>query len=1380
MGDGVGQAVARTGLTIAGTFAGAALGGPFGAFAGSIIGTALGGLLFPVPSTTVSVGRIDDLKVTTSSYGNPIPWVYGTGRIGGTYIWAEDVIENVVKQTESGKGGGGTVTKTYYYSANFAVLLCRSEDVADLGVEKVLQVFADGKLIVDFTTTSGPVFSSTYVTDQNSPYDTGTIRIYLGGESQQPDSLLESKLGVGTTPAFRGYCYLVFEDMPLGDFGNRIPQITATVSTNATGAFPKQDILTGSAGNPDLAFWFPDRVRILVDGAKIYSTQTGTLITTYSYSDGEDPPGVGPGPTYIDQFGFMYAVSLISGDVGDTLFMYEGDTGKLFGRSTSGTLQTSMRTNEDIRSFGSIIAPRVCVCNGTTNDVWIGKQPLTIPPEFAFGSIAEVNKYDITDYIAGASLGGTEVFDSQILATDADGICYILGTKSSDTIIIELDITSGLPNTSYTISGRTDVEFMTYCQVTDSLIMLASNKDLLKFDLATQTLVSTVANAGDQQNGGIFETDIIDGVVWLQTNVAGNSYRRFNTRDMTTDITITPTTGWSLDSGNHTPLYDPINNALIVADGVGNAQYVQIFLDRALGGSETVQAIVENITASTEVGLTVATDIDASELTDTLPFFVVGERTQAGSAIEQLASVFFFDPVEIEEKIFFPKRGKATVATLTDTNDLGAVEELGDEEVLIYSRTKESDLTFRFELNYMDLLTDYQAAVQEAHRNYDVARTRRSKSSNVPMALDNDEARRRAEISLHREWIERTEYAFKVNIEHIRLDPGDNIIATIGANSHVITIKTTELGANFIYECTGIGFPIATVAEADAILAGIYTLSDTLGAASDGFTAQTIGLVNPTQMELLDIPLLRDQDDGPGFYIAARGITPDTSWNGAFIWRSPDGATYDEFLFYPPDRVAVIGSAATILADQVRWTVWDDDSTVQVSFPVVGAPSSSTDLGVLNGANYFLIGDEIIGAVTVVDDGGGKYTLSRLLRGRLGTDWATGTHVLSERVVILTSSVLIHTGTRVQIGDDDVAYFYKALTANGLASNVIPKSFTWIGRTLMPYGPAAPSGVKSGNDWSLAATRRTRIDGQWRDNVDVPLAEDSEAYELDIMDSVGTTVVRPVTGLSTPAYTYAEADIKTDFGDPLPSLYPKYELTTKWYQVSAAVGRGLAKTTTHLDVPFIPDPNPESVLLVSNLIADPPIDGGPNEHVFTANNVSVSTTIKRWQNFNLASGSASNLAVSDHADWDFLANEFTIEIWVYWTALGASVDGLANHGTTSPNRSWLFQWDNSPANLEFAYSTNGTSWNFHRTSFTPTLNTWHYLAVDRDSSNDLRLYIDNTNPLTNNIGADSFFATSTSLDMLRAITGVLGGIRISDIARKAGVVGAPDLPFPNP
>jgi len=160
------------------------------------------------PGQTREGARLTSSTLTTSTEGAGIPRLYGRYRLGGQIIWATEFDETVTTETTEVEGGGkGTPsqsveTTTYSYSISLAIAFAEGHPDAQLS-----RVWADGKE-VDL---SGLVF-----------------RFYPGSETQTPDPLIQS-LQSTPVPAYRGVCYVVVEDMPLEEFGNRVPQITAEV-----------------------------------------------------------------------------------------------------------------------------------------------------------------------------------------------------------------------------------------------------------------------------------------------------------------------------------------------------------------------------------------------------------------------------------------------------------------------------------------------------------------------------------------------------------------------------------------------------------------------------------------------------------------------------------------------------------------------------------------------------------------------------------------------------------------------------------------------------------------------------------------------------------------------------------------------------------------------------------------------------------------------------------------------------------------------------------------------------------------------------------------------------------------------------------------------
>jgi hypothetical protein len=116
-------------------------------------------------------------------------------------------------------------------------------------------------------------------------------------------------------------------------------------------------------------------------------------------------------------------------------------------------------------------------------------------------------------------------------------------------------------------------------------------------------------------------------------------------------------------------------------------------------------------------------------------------------------------------------------------------------------------------------------------------------------------------------------------------------------------------------------------------------------------------------------------------------------------------------------------------------------------------------------------------------------------------------------------------------------------------------AFTNEAASLKPYAPVHVRGSRNGGgDVTITWVRRTRYSGEWRDLVDVPLNEASEAYEVDMLDGDGQAV-RTLASLS-PSVVYAAADQTTDFGAPQGAV------EVAGYQLSAAVGRGFAGRAT--------------------------------------------------------------------------------------------------------------------------------------------------------------------------------------------------------------------------
>ncbi|MEA2943247.1 MAG: hypothetical protein QOD09_3776 [Bradyrhizobium sp.] len=235
-------------LSVAGAAAGAVF-GPAGAIVGRIAGALVGNIidkkLFGPGDQNVVGPRLADLDVMASTEGAPIPRVYGRARLAGQVIWATQ-LEEVVSNTTTSSGGKGhlvsgprTTTTTYSYFGNFAVGLCEGV------IGGVGRIWADGK-----------------------PLDlTGkTIRVHRGTEDQAVDDLILAKEGANNSPAYRGLAYVVFERLPLADFGNRIPQLSFEIIRPVGRLEPMVRAVTLIPGTTEFGYETSALVSILAPG----------------------------------------------------------------------------------------------------------------------------------------------------------------------------------------------------------------------------------------------------------------------------------------------------------------------------------------------------------------------------------------------------------------------------------------------------------------------------------------------------------------------------------------------------------------------------------------------------------------------------------------------------------------------------------------------------------------------------------------------------------------------------------------------------------------------------------------------------------------------------------------------------------------------------------------------------------------------------------------------------------------------------------------------------------------------------------------------------------------------------------------------------------
>lgn len=481
-------------------------------------------------------------------------------------------------------------------------------------------------------------------------------------------------------------------------------------------------------------------------------------------------------------------------------------------------------------------------------------------------------------------------------------------------------------------------------------------------------------------------------------------------------------------------------------------------------------------------------------------------------------------------KIKFVKRGQALAATVTE-DDLAA-HEWGSDVPSPVDKVRAQDLELPHEVNvlYINSGADYQQGTQKSERQTGSGVS--VMTIPLPVVMDDTKAKQVADVNHYNAWVGRTTYTLQLSRKWSKLEPTD--VIDVDYNNVTFRMRITKKDD----AKPGI-IKLECVAEDSAI----YTQSG-LGAGGSNIPTQVVTIPVQTLGMLLDIPLLRDNDDNAGIYFAACGYR--SGWNGCALFKSNDGgATYSQVT--STNDEASIGYATTAIGDFYSGNIFDESNTVTVQM-VTGTLSSASELLVLNGENYAVLGNEIIQFKNAELVSAGVYTLSGLLRGRRGTEWAMGSHSVGDRFVLAN----VATWRRIpfQTSDIGLSRLFKFPTFGTTLQQTAAVPFTPEAVGLECYSPVeVGAGRNASGDLVINWKRRGRISAEWRDYSDIPLGEAVESYEIDIMDSTFTTVLRTLTA-SSETVNYTVEQQGTDKPAGINSVYMNV------YQLSSVVGRG--------------------------------------------------------------------------------------------------------------------------------------------------------------------------------------------------------------------------------
>lgn len=1039
--------------------------GPLGTSIGWSIGAALGGALFPGKGQTGP--RLTDLKLHTSSYGQMIPITFGTVRMAGCVIWQTDLQEH---EEHSGGKGGAPETTNFTYSASFAVQLCEGP------IGGVLRIWADSRLVWDPSVMDPTDFPFT---------------LYTGTETQLPDPTIESVEGVGNVPGHRGNAYVVFTDMTLTDYGNRLPSLTFEVF-NAGGPIPWRY----SSFTP---FNNESRAGFAGEGPQSGAIEDGNLVLSLITHTGFGANSNIPAPFEIRTYDLQG--NLISTDLTTTMAAPSQGGG-------ISTMLTGTCTNNPHITWarGSPVNPGDYITNAFYYDGALTCEPI----------------YDPTGSTSGAAvafaLNSLPVYHNDaVYGTGGNGVAFISkwsapsGVVSNGSSVAHYYLPGAFSGSAWTTAVADNGDVWCAAErtgVPSAIQLLHFDSDLNVIDSFTESVVPATLKTSFSftvWNGYLFTSDPLD-------SFSGHAY----TIDPGGTFTLTDPGSLLMNPGNSISLG---NGLVLVDDGIVSLQ--------PQSQPVTLASIVSALSVRAGLG---TNQIDVTELTDLVDGYVISNQSDVRALIEPLQIAWPFDAVEHDVIVKFHRRGVGEVDTEIPLIDLGAYEWPGESvPVLRTTRDQEVDLPRIVDVTFINKNTDYQNGEQRGQRL--ITNSQLTTSIQLAIVMDDQKGKEIADSRLYEAWIEREKFQIELSRKWLLLEPSDVILA----DERVMRITKATQGSNGVMK-------FDTAATSLLLYNQIAPAPEGVGMPGSGGVPPTAPpVLQDTDLILLDLPLIRDTDNSVGFYAAMAGAL-QPSWVGATLFKSIDGGTTwnSELL----DTVSeTFGDCSTILGDFTGGNVFDEVNSLTVVLSLgAGTLSSSNRLGVLNGANTAAVGTpgttgirnmEIIQFRDAQLIGTRTYKLTGLRRGRRGSEWMIPLHASGEKFILLPATNVL--------GDPAELYLdrkYRAVTSGRALSTGAVMDFTNYGIAVLPYAPCKLGGGReSNNDVILNWVRRTRIGGGWRDFTDVPLSEATELYQIRIYGESGYTTVKRVVTSSTQTYTYSAVDQTTDFGTPQSVVY---------------------------------------------------------------------------------------------------------------------------------------------------------------------------------------------------------------------------------------------------
>ncbi len=497
------------------------------------------------------------------------------------------------------------------------------------------------------------------------------------------------------------------------------------------------------------------------------------------------------------------------------------------------------------------------------------------------------------------------------------------------------------------------------------------------------------------------------------------------------------------------------------------------------------------------------TDFDCSQIDGFVTGYALNDQTNAREALQSLLGLYRVDASEKNGQLVLTSRDRATIGAAV-VADLA----LGENGAPPTLKLEEPNLVAQeMTLHFRDGLRDHQTASVSSRAAIGKPAI---DGLDMPVVLDLAAAETQLRMVHRQRLAMRSTVSFRASWRDSALTPGD--------------LVRLDASASEVYRISKITDAVHREIEAEMAVSGRPPATRSTIAPGANSVASVSG--QPWHM-FLDLPFLpASASETSGLRLAAWS----KPWTPVVALESPDTSGFTQRVSLPEKAIYGTLTSALPAGSSGRWNK-QSSLTIQLA---EGSMQSSADILVLNGGNVAAIKSlngawEIVQYAQAVEVSAGVWTLSKLLRGQLGTtDAMLAGSAIGTEFIRLDSAVkncgLTSAETEItqnwKIGPSG-----KDMTDRYFASDTVPPAK----RALMSYAPVhLDSKQDQSGDIACSWLRCGNRDGDGWDNPDIPLPEGAESYRLRVLTLLGAQL-REVT-IGEPSWTYPLALRNADLG----------------------------------------------------------------------------------------------------------------------------------------------------------------------------------------------------------------------------------------------------------